>query len=171
VKFLFVTGLRREAFRNVRLTGSWDAAGRLVDDAKQWSVMPMTPIPWEHGGVAYQADVALAPDQAERTFRWSVLVDGADVRDARAVVTELEGMAGHDGPLLERRFVLAESAGVESYHLSFARRLGAQKIDRPRAAEPGCASRWAHAEAVEVVFGRPSCGYIADDGSGSTARR
>jgi 1,4-alpha-glucan branching enzyme len=170
VRFLFATGLRREVFRNVRLAGSWDAKGRLVTDPARWSVVAMTPIPWEHGGVAYQAEVALAPDQAERVFRWTVLVDAGE-RDARAVVTELElgdGEPAGPAPLLERRFVPAESAGVESYHLSFARRLGAQKIDRPGASRPGLRfSVWApHAEHVEVVFGKPSSGYIADDGAG-----
>jgi 1,4-alpha-glucan branching enzyme len=167
VRFLFVTGLRREVFRNVRLTGSWDDKGRLVDDPARWSVVPMNPIAWEHGGIAYQARVALAPDQAERRFAWSVLVDGADVCDARAVVTELEDASGGGAPLLERRFVPAESGGTESYHLSFARRLGAQKIDR-RGAEAGLRfTVWApHAEEVDVVFGKPQHGYIADDGTG-----
>jgi len=173
VKFLFVTGLRSQVFRNVRLAGSWDTRGRLVADRACWSVVPMMAVPWEYGGVAYQAEVAMAPLQADRAFHWTVLVDGADVRDAPAVVTELEPANGERVPLLERRFVPAESSGVESYHLSFARRLGAQKIDRPGASKPGLRfSVWApHAEEVEVVFGRPGCGYIADDGAGSDPDR
>jgi 1,4-alpha-glucan branching enzyme len=168
VKFVFITGLRREVFRNVRLTGSWDAAGRFVDDADKWSVTPMETIPWEDGGFAYQAEVPLATDQAERTFRWSVLVDGADVRDARAVVTEIDDAQGTGAPALERRFVPAHSSGAERYHLSFARRLGAQKIQLAGAGEASLRfSVWApNAEAVEVVFGRRGCGYIADDGTG-----
>lgn len=176
MRFLFVTGLRREVFRNVRLTGSWDAKGRSVDDPEQWSVVPMTAIPWEDGGYTYQAEVALAPDQAEQTFRWSVLVDAADVRDTRAVVTEVEEAAGGT-PLLERRFTPGNSPGEERYHLSFARRLGAQKVVRVGAGAEGAAaslrfSVWApNAEAVEVVFGTRKCGYIADDGTGIDPKR
>jgi len=32
VEFQVFTGLKREIFRNARLRGSWDAAGRYADD-------------------------------------------------------------------------------------------------------------------------------------------
>jgi 1,4-alpha-glucan branching enzyme len=168
VRFLFVTGLRREVFRNVRLTGSWDERGR---HAAEWSVTGMTPMRWHDGTLAYEAHLPLAPEDAERTFRWSVLVDSADRRDVRAVPTEAP--ADQDGgaePLLERRFVPASSSGEERYHLSTARLLGAQKHYRAGGTDTPPGLRflvWApNAEAVEVVFGRAQHGYIADDGTG-----
>jgi 1,4-alpha-glucan branching enzyme len=167
VRFLFITGLRREVFRNVRLVGSWDGHGRLVEDRSGWSVTPMATIPWEDCGFAYEAHVQLAPDQAEQTFRWSVLVDASDARDVLAVVTEVEDDE-RGAPLLERRFVPARSTGEERYHLSFARRLGAQKLMRAGSDQPALRfSVWApNAEAVEVVFGMRWCGYVSDRGDG-----
>ena len=38
VEFWFMTGLSRSIFRNARLRGSWDAAGRYSD---QWTDSPM----------------------------------------------------------------------------------------------------------------------------------
>ena len=32
VKFTYLTGLKREIFRNARLTGSWDENGRIVSE-------------------------------------------------------------------------------------------------------------------------------------------
>ncbi len=40
VRFRYLTGLKRDIFRNARLAGSWDSSGRF---AQTWSEMPMTP--------------------------------------------------------------------------------------------------------------------------------
>src|SRR5437867_2917998 len=110
----------------------------------------MAAVPWEGGGIAYQAEVALSAADAGRAFHWSVLVDGADVRDAAAIVTELDDGDAAPAPRLQRRFVLggtlegSRAPGVESYHLSFARRLGAQKLHRAGRAQPALRfSAWA----------------------------
>lgn len=177
MRFLFVPGLRGEPFRNVRLTGSWDDKGRYSD---AWSTVEMEAIPWEDGAVAYRASVDLDPRDADRQFGWSVLVDGVDVRDASAVITEAkpEGGDASNGPRLQRLFVPSKSGDVEQYYLCLSRRLGAQKVYRavetateadPRAKGEASLrfSVWApHAEAVEVVFADRSRGYIANDGSG-----
>ena len=40
VRFRYLTGLKRELFRNARLVGSWDGSGRF---SAVWSETPMTP--------------------------------------------------------------------------------------------------------------------------------
>ena len=173
MKFLFVPGLRGEPFRNVRLTGSWDVNGRY---SETWSTVEMEPIPWEHGAVAYRASVELDARDKDRQHGWSVLVDGVDVRDAFAVITEVradgEG-AGHM-PRLQRLFVPGQSGDEQQYFLCLARRLGAQKVYREHDDHDPVLrfSLWApNAEAVEVVFGDAKHGYIADDGAGIDPRR
>lgn len=51
VEFVYFTGLKREIFRNARLTGSWDADSRYSD---QWSTISMEPITGEDGCPAFR---------------------------------------------------------------------------------------------------------------------
>ena len=56
VQFEFVTGLKRRIFRNARLRGSWDSAGRYSD---LWKDSPMEEVPGSDGCPVFRATVAL----------------------------------------------------------------------------------------------------------------
>jgi 1,4-alpha-glucan branching enzyme len=163
MKFIYDTGLRRKIFQNVRLRGTWDASGR---HGSEWSERPMREVIAADGSITFEAEVTLSPDDHGKEFSWNVILDGPQGLDRQGIVTELNG-AGHDS--LHRFFTLAKDTPDEQrYYLTHVRRLGAQPYVAKPGAEPGLRfSVWApNAEAVEVVFGSPACGYIADDGTG-----
>jgi 1,4-alpha-glucan branching enzyme len=163
VKFVYDTGVRRKLFRNVRLRGSWDAAGLHSDE---WTECPMREATASDGAYIFEADVALAPSEAGKEFTWSVTLDGPLGSDRQGIVTERPG-PGHDA--LHRTFVLEkEGASEQRYYLTHVRRFGARKVRYSDSHEYGFRfAVWApNAQAVEVVFGDPRSGYIADDGTG-----
>lgn len=169
MKFIYDTGIRRRLFRNVRLRGSWDERGKHSDN---WSEHPMREVRNADGALAYEAEIALDASQQGETFRWSVLIDSGLGRDREGITTEqLDG----DHEALYRRFQLTGDAAAEQrYYLSHVRRLGARKV-RSHGGQEGFGLRFAvwapNAQAVEVVFGDPACGYIADDGTGIDPKR
>lgn len=167
MKFVYDTGLRRNIFQNVRLLGTWDETGRF---STKCSEVPMRPAQGEDGALVFEADVHLDPAEVGKEFQWSVLLDGPLGLDREGIVTEQHGPT-HDA--LHRTFILSEEAGEQRYYLTHVRRLGARKVRQAGSDEPGLAfAVWApNARAVEVVFGDPACGYIADDGSGIDPRR
>ncbi|HEX2191255.1 MAG TPA: alpha-amylase family glycosyl hydrolase [Longimicrobiaceae bacterium] len=171
-RFVYFTGLRREIFRNVRLTGSWDASGRRSD---AWTTVPMTPFVAADGCPAYAATVDLEGEAGDE-LAWGVQLDGPQGIDLWGIMTEVGDTGSTDR---RRTFRLRGGAGAgpqeEHYHLTHCRRLGAQKHYRPGAEDPGIQfSVWApNARAVEVVFGefRPGdparqTGHVAEDGTG-----
>lgn len=163
MKFIYDTGIRHRLFHNVRLRGSWDDQGRPSD---QWTERPMREVRAPDGAIVFEAEVAFDPGGVGKEFRWAVLHDGPLGFDREGVVTEQHG-SGHDA--LHRVFVLGDDPRQEErYYLTHVRRLGARKVRLPNEAEPGLRfAVWApNAQAVEVVFGDPRTGYIADDGSG-----
>lgn len=162
MKFTYDTGIRRRIFKNVRLVGSWDASGR---HTTKCSETPMHESVAPDGAVVFEAEVELAPSEVGRTFAWSVLVDGPLGLDREGVVTEQHGL-GHEA--LHRSFVLSDDPDAEErYYLTHVRRLGARKVRRADGEVGLRFAVWApNAQAVEVVFGTLSCGYIADDGTG-----
>src|SRR5271157_5487203 len=85
VEFVYLTGLKRDIFHNVRLTGSWDSDGRFSD---RWSVVPMESITGEDGCPAFCAQIELDASQAGWTFRWGVIVDGPGGRNEWGIPTE-----------------------------------------------------------------------------------
>jgi 1,4-alpha-glucan branching enzyme len=162
MKFVYDTGLRRRVFQNVRLAGSWDTGGR---HSAQWTERPMREVIAPDGAFTFEAEVELSSADEGKEFSWSVVLDGPLGLDRKGIVTEWDG--GHDG--LHRAFTLTrETPAEQRYYLTHVRRLGALPYRQKSKAEPGLRfSVWApHAEAVEVVFGSPACGYIADDGTG-----
>jgi len=167
VKFVYDTGIRRQLFHNVRLWGSWDSSGRYSDE---WTEAPMKERIAGDGGVVFEAEVALQDSEVGKQFSWSVLTDSPLGLDRQGITTEAPG-AGHDA--LHRRFELEAGAKEQRYYLTHVRRLGARKIRVPDSEEFGLRfSVWApNAQQVEVVFGDPACGYIADDGTGIAADR
>jgi 1,4-alpha-glucan branching enzyme len=162
LKFIYDTGVRRKLFRNVRLFGSWDREGKYSD---VWSETPMRAAEGPDGAQLFEADVELAQTEHGKTFYWAVRHDGLLGLDREGIVTEHPDQ-GHVA--LHRSFLFSsDSAGEQRYYLTHVRRLGARKV-RLSNGEFGLRfAVWApNAQAVDVVFGMTSCGYIADDGTG-----
>lgn len=165
VKFEFITGLKRRIFRNARLRGSWDGHGRYSDD---WTESPMSEEVGEDGCPIFRASVSFEPADEDRTFKWGVVLDGPQGSDFWGIPTEIQdvhSVARH------RQFRLQDAGAacqVERYHFTCLRRLGANKRFTAGSPTPGLVfAVWApNAKGVEVVFGDPKTGYLADDGSG-----
>ncbi len=168
MKFVYDTGLRRNIFQNVRLLGSWDDAGRFSSTLTE---VPMRASQSDDGSIVFEAEVSFDAKEVGKEFQWSVLLDGPLGLDREGIVTEQHG-PGHDA--LHRTFVLGDAPNAEQrYYLTHVRRFGARKVRQAGSDELGLRfAVWApNAQAVEVVFGDPSCGYIADDGSGIDPKR
>ena len=159
IEFEFVTGLRRRIFRNARLVGSWDAAGRYSDT---WSETPMEDVWAGDWCPAFRASVALDLADSDKTFKWGVVLDGTTLANFWGIPTEVPKT---DSTERHREFRLrsgGDTPQVERYYLTHCRRLGANRLrgDLHFAV-------WApNAQAVDVVFGDRNGGYIADDGTG-----
>lgn len=125
----------------------------------------------DDGAVIFEAEVPLSSEDAGKEFLWSVTLDGPLGLDREGVVTEQNGL-GHDA--LHRTFTLTEdTVGEQRYYFTHVRRLGARAVRQPGSNGRGLRfAVWApNAEAVDVVFGTQSTGYIADDGSGIDASK
>lgn len=174
VRFEWWSGLRRPIFRNLRLRGSWDAAGRYAD---RWSERPMAPFAAEDGCPAFAAEVEFDDAQAGWGFHWGVIADGPQAVNVWAIPTELSD-AGSTAQY--RSFTLGreggqdngkdggKDGGIERYRLTECRRLGANKVFAQGVREPAIRFSVAapHARNVELVIGDPATGYIASDGTG-----
>jgi len=168
VNFTFHSGVKRQLFRNVRLSGSWDATGRF---SNQWTEVPMAASKDETGCDAFHASVSFDAAQTGTLFQWGVIADITGEPNSWVVVTEVPDESSNQRC---RSFLLSASEGRQDYWLATGRRFGAQKWVIPGAATPGVRfSLWApHARAVEVVFApfnltaRTPTGYISDDGTG-----
>src|SRR5438128_170573 len=89
VQFRFLTGLKRSIFRNARLAGSWDGAGRL---ATVWSEAPMTASKAEDGCPCFIANVAFDDSEIGKRFRWGVRLDGPSGANLWGIPTEINDM-------------------------------------------------------------------------------
>ncbi len=167
MKFVYDTGIRRKLFHNVRLWGSWNSEGKHSDE---WTEVPMDERVCGDGGVVFEAEVQLQASEVGKQFSWSVITDSALGLDRDGITTEAPG-AGHDA--LHRTFELTNESTEQRYYLTHVRRLGARKVRLQGSDELGLRfAVWApHAQAVDVVFGDPACGYIADDGTGIDPNR
>ena len=168
VRFTFHSGIKRQLFRNVRLSGSWDANGQF---SNQWMEVPMVASQDETGCDAFNASILFDAAQSGTVFQWGLVADIAGAPNSWVVVTEVPD---ENSSQRYRSFVLAEETTQQDYWFATGRRLGAQKCVPPGAATQGIRfAVWApNARAVEVVFapfdltkGTPT-GYIADDGTG-----
>lgn len=168
MKFVYDSGIRRQIFKHVRLWGSWDNAGKFSD---VWTEVPMRESDGPDGARVFEAEVPLAPSEVGKEFSWTVVVDGPLGLDRTGVVTEQNG-TGLEA--LSRKFTLSDDPNAEErYYLTHVRRLGARKVRLNGGNEFGLRfAVWApNAQAVEVVFGDPEHGYIADDGTGIDPNR
>src|SRR5262249_1287834 len=158
----YLTGLKREIFRNARLAGSWDSSGRF---AQTWSETPMTPGRAEDGCPCFTASVDFDDSEVGKQFRWGMRLDGPAGPNVWGIPTEI-----NDRMSSERyhEFELQPAGGTQEFYFTYARRLGARKFFSDGGQQPGLRfSVWApNARDVEVVFGKPDNGYIADDGDG-----
>jgi 1,4-alpha-glucan branching enzyme len=163
VELRYATGLTRSIFRNARVRGSWDANGRFSND---WTESPMHEEVGEDGAQTFRATVTLDLADQHQTFKWGVVLDGPPGTNFWGIPTELGDVNSVER---YREFRLAGGgAQVERYFLTYNRRLGANKRFSPGSAVPSLwFAVWApNARTVDVVFGDPSRGYIANDGSG-----
>jgi 1,4-alpha-glucan branching enzyme len=168
VNFTFHSGLKRQLFRNVRLTGSWDSSGTL---SSAWSIAPMTASLDIFGCDAFSTVVSFDSSQLGASFQWGVIADVAHATDSWVIATEV---ADADSDDRTRAFMLAANTTQQEYWFVTGRRFGAQKCLAQGASATALQfSVWApHAQQVDVVFapfdtgaGSPT-GYIADDGTG-----
>jgi len=168
VNFTFHSGVRRQLFRNVRLSGSWDVTGQF---SNQWTEVPMVASRAETGCDAFNADASFDAIQTGSSFQWGVVADVAGAPNTWVVVTEVPD---ENSSQRYRSFTLAAGETQQDYWFATGRRFGAQKCVSPGSAIPGIRfAVWApHATNVEVVFAPfditvgTSTGYIADDGTG-----
>ncbi|HWQ68524.1 MAG TPA: alpha-amylase family glycosyl hydrolase [Patescibacteria group bacterium] len=164
VEFQFITGLKRAIFRNARLRGSWDGNGRYADD---WTESPMQEEVGEDGCPIFKASISLDLADQDKTFKWGAILDGPQGGNFWGIPTEVQDVHSIER---HRQFRL-NGAGVpqvERYYFTYGRRLGANKQFAPGRATPSLRfAVWApNARSVEVVFGHPAHGYIANDGAG-----
>ena len=119
----------------------------------------------EDGCPCFTADVDFDDSEVGKKFRWGVRLDGPSGANLWGIPTEI-----NDGMSSERyrEFELQQTGGMQEFYFTYARRLGAQKFFSDGAQQPDLRfSAWApNARDVEVVFGKPDNGYIADDGDG-----
>jgi 1,4-alpha-glucan branching enzyme len=126
----------------------------------------------EDGCPAFASTVLLDESEVGKTFRWTVRVTTASVTDVSGVPTEVNDPNTTDRVRLFTLRSPADSAGVTQiadYYFTYTRRLGARKFFRAGGAgQPDLRfAVWApNAQQVDVVFGQPANGYIADDGDG-----
>ena len=164
VQFRYLTGLKRRIFRNARLTGNWDSAGRL---AQVWSETPMAPGIAEDGCPCFTATVHLDEAELGTRFRWGVRVDCPGMANVWGIPTEVNDMRSTER-FREFALTAAPESRRQDFYFTYARRLGARKVFSGTNTAPGVRfSTWApNAHGVEVVFGTPANGYITDDGTG-----
>lgn len=165
VQFIYLTGLKREIFRNARLSGTWDANGRL---SQGWSETPMKAITAADGCPGFSATVKFDTGEVGKTFQWGAKFDTPSAANLWAITTEIQDANKTDR---FRQFVLgpAGSGQIEKFFFTCARRLGARKVfpKGPNAKPDLRFAVWApNAQTVEVVFGDPAHGYIDDAGNG-----
>jgi len=165
VRFVYLTGIKRELFSNPRLTGSWDAEGLYSD---KWTTKAMEVSIGEDGCPCFTATVQFDESGVGREFHWGVFLESLDGINLWGIPTEVANSNER-----HRTFILKDSKKIdtfqeERYYLTHCRRLGANKVYLPANSKPGIRfAVWApNAEKVEVVFGSRETGYIADDGTG-----
>jgi 1,4-alpha-glucan branching enzyme len=168
VNFTFHSGIKRHLFSNVRVSGSWNAAGQF---SNQWTEAPMAASQDETGCDAFSATVSFDASQIGTTFQWGVSADIVGAPNTWVVVTETPDENSSDR---YRSFALAAGEIAQDYWFATGRRFGAQKYFLSGSERPAIRfAAWApNATNIEVVFapfdlssGTPT-GYVADDGTG-----
>jgi len=163
VEFEFITGLKRPIFRNARLRGSWDGNGRYSDN---WTESPMQEVVGEDGCPTFTASIALDLADQDRTFKWGVILDGPQGSDFWGIPTEVQDV-NSVARLRQFRLGGGTRPQIERYFFTYCRRLGANQHFASGGVPALRFAVWSpNAQSVEVVFGNPDSGYIADSGAG-----
>ena len=118
VRFSFRPGLPTHRFNNVRLVGSWNAAGKL---AAVWSSTPMMPAIDPDGSPSFDAEVDFDATGIGTTFRWGVRLDGPAGQGVWGIASEVDDEASTDRV---RSFVLSAETAARIYYLTQFRRFG-----------------------------------------------
>ena len=164
VEFRFMTGLKRAIFRNARLYGSWNDQGRYSD---VWTEVPMQEKIAEDGCPSFIATVSLDLADQDKLFNWGVFLDGPQGANFWGIPTEIQDVNSAER---HRQFRLGSGTDpqIERYYFTHCRRQGANKYYAANSNKPSLRfAVWApNAKKVDVVFGDPNKGYIADDGTG-----
>ncbi len=166
VQFRYLTGLKRKIFRNARILGSWDPTGRFSQNCSETHMADVTA---EDGCPGFTATIRFEESEVGKTFQWSVRLSTLSIADVSGVPTEVNDANKADRVRAFQLRPAGSDTQVEEYYFTYARRLGARKVfARGRSGKPGLRfAVWApNAQQVEVVFGDPANGYIADDGNG-----
>lgn len=127
IQFEFIVGLKREIFRNARLQGSWNAAGRYSD---QWIESPMQEAIGADGCPIFKASVKLDTTDQGKTFKWGVVLDGPQGTRFWGIPTEVQDVNSTDRYRQFRLKPGPDSNGapqVERFYFTYGRRLGANK--------------------------------------------
>lgn len=125
----------------------------------------MAPGKAEDGCPCFTANVDFEDSEVGKRFHWGVRLDGPSGPNVWGIPTEINDGRSSDR---YREFELQRASDTQEFHFTYARRLGARKFFSNGAQQPDLRfSVWApNAQDVEVVFGKPDNGYIADDGDG-----
>jgi 1,4-alpha-glucan branching enzyme len=173
VTFRYFTGIRRRVFFQAILVGNWNKDGEY---SEWWTQFPMEEILSHDGCPCFTTTLQLKNENPSHIFQWGVILSGPTGNQQWGIPTEVNEL---NSTACFRSFHLKNSkepAQIEEYYLTHTRRLGARKyypeiiediLNPPLNLPLIQFSVWApHAKTVELVFGKRSNGYIADDGSG-----
>ena len=128
----------------------------------------MDPVTAEDGCPSFTATVQLDESEIGTNFQWGVRVDTPWAANLWALPTEVNDAQKPDRV---REFQLrpAGAQQTETFYFTYGRRFGARKVFL-NGHHGGASLRftvWApNARKVDVVFGNPAYGYIANDGFG-----
>lgn len=115
----------------------------------------------------FTASIAFDLGDQDKTFKWGVVLDGPQGSNFWGIPTEVQDVNSADR-YQQFRLLGTGAQQTERYYFTYGRRLGANKLFTPGNSAPGLRfALWApNARMVDVVFGKPTSGYIADDGTG-----
>src|SRR5580698_9196221 len=116
-RFSYRLGLPRNPFANVRLEGSWDAAGH---SAQRWSIRPMAPAIDPDGCPSFETEVAFDDGGIGTTFCWGVRLDGPAGNDLWAIASEVDD---ENSTARQQSFVLQAPPQPQIYYLTNCARL------------------------------------------------
>ena len=121
----------------------------------------------EDGCPIFKASISLDLADQDKMFRWGVAVDGPQGNNLWGIPTEIQDMNSAER-YRQFRLTGGGTSQVERYYFTYGRRLGANKHFATGTSNPGLRfAVWApNAQSVQVVFGKPANGYIANDGTG-----
>jgi len=121
----------------------------------------------EDGCPVFKASISLDLADQDKLFRWGVVVDGPQGNNLWGIPTEIQDMNSVER-YRQFRLTGGGTPQVERYYFFYGRRLGANKHFATGTSNPGLRfATWApNARSVQVVFGKPANGYIANDGTG-----